>query len=145
PGISSVTPIPKGLLVKVRIWRIAARVCAGVNGPLARIPRPPALDTAATSSGVEIQLMPGSRMGCSIPKSSVIRVFIAVPATGKAGILTADQPRRKSARWQGGSVLLLDKIQELLLTLLGGHAAQLVNVLLALQLLTVQVWLLALQ
>jgi hypothetical protein len=53
-----------------------ALVSSAVNGPVARIPRPPAFETAATSGGVEIQDMPGNTMGCSHPKISVARVDI---------------------------------------------------------------------
>ena len=54
---------------------MASRVSSGVNGPLAKMPKPPALETAATSSGVEIQLMPGKMIGISMPNRSVIAVF----------------------------------------------------------------------
>jgi hypothetical protein len=40
------------------------------------MPNPPALDTAATSSGVEIQLMPGKMRGYLIVNIVVIRVLI---------------------------------------------------------------------
>jgi hypothetical protein len=40
------------------------------------MPHPPALHTAATSSGVLIQLIPGSITGYLMPKSLVILVFI---------------------------------------------------------------------
>jgi hypothetical protein len=40
------------------------------------IPKPPALETAATSGGKDTQDMAPWMIGCFIPKSSVIRVFI---------------------------------------------------------------------
>ena len=49
--------------------------------PLASIPQPPAFDTAATRSGVAIQLIPERKIGCLIPKNSVIRVLISFPPT----------------------------------------------------------------
>jgi hypothetical protein len=45
-------------------------------GPVARMPRPPALETAATIFGTLIQLIPERKMGYLIPNSSVILVFI---------------------------------------------------------------------
>jgi len=49
----------------------------GSNGPVANIPIPPALDTDATNGGVDIQLMPGSKMGYLHPRSFVKRVLTA--------------------------------------------------------------------
>mmetsp|Transcript_8884 Transcript_8884/g.21934 ORF Transcript_8884/g.21934 Transcript_8884/m.21934 type:complete len:239 (-) Transcript_8884:25-741(-) len=74
PGMSNVAPTPKGLSVRVRISRIHALVSNADSGPVANIPRPPALETAATRAGVEIHDIPGSTMGCSHPKTLVIRV-----------------------------------------------------------------------
>jgi hypothetical protein len=51
------------------------RVPDGSRGPVARMPSPPALETAATIFGTLIQLMPDRRMGYLIPNSSVILVF----------------------------------------------------------------------
>ena len=39
-------------------------------------PSPPAFETAATSFGKLIKAIPASMMGCLIPRSSVILVFI---------------------------------------------------------------------
>jgi hypothetical protein len=52
------------------------RVSSGVVAAVARTPNPPALQTAATSSGSVIQFMPASIIGCFIPNTSVMRVFI---------------------------------------------------------------------
>jgi hypothetical protein len=52
------------------------RVSSGFNGPVAKIPTPPAFETAATSSGVEIHDIPGSTIGTLQLKSLVIRVPI---------------------------------------------------------------------
>jgi len=76
PGKSSVAFAPKGLSVSLRISRMAARVSSGCRGPVARIPKPPALDTAATMLGTLIQLMPERTIGYRTPNSSVIFVFI---------------------------------------------------------------------
>jgi hypothetical protein len=54
-----------------------SRVCVAFKGPVARIPTPPAFDTAATNSGVEIQLIPGSTSGYLHLRSAVMRVLIA--------------------------------------------------------------------
>src|ERR1700722_10135482 len=42
------------------------------------IPRPPALDTAAASSAKPTKCMPPWMIGCSMPNSSVMRVFMGV-------------------------------------------------------------------
>ena len=63
PGMRSVALQPKGLSVRLRISRIACRVCSASRGPVARMPSPPALETAATIFGTLIQLMPERRMG----------------------------------------------------------------------------------
>ena len=83
PGIISVTPTPKGRVVFARMERIEDRVCALERGPVARMPRPPASETAQTSSGWEIQLMPGDTMGWLMSSRSVRAVLMAgfsVPA-----------------------------------------------------------------
>jgi hypothetical protein len=67
---------PKGLSVRLLISLIASRVCSALKGPVAKIPKPPALETAATIFGTLIQLMPDKIMGYLMPKSSVILVFI---------------------------------------------------------------------
>jgi len=72
--------MPKGLLgASFRIFRIASLqlVCWASRGPVASIPIPPALETAATSSGVEIHDMPGSMSGYLQPSMLVILVRIA--------------------------------------------------------------------
>jgi hypothetical protein len=51
-------------------------VSLAFKGPVARIPTPPALETAATSSGVLIQDIPGRMTGCLQLKSFVIRVLM---------------------------------------------------------------------
>jgi len=58
PENSSEAFAPKGLSVSERISLIAARVYFAPSGPVARIPKPPALETAATIFGVLIQLIP---------------------------------------------------------------------------------------
>jgi hypothetical protein len=55
---------------------MAARVVSLSRGPVARIPRPPAFETAATISGTLIQLIPDKKIGYRIPNISVILVFI---------------------------------------------------------------------
>mmetsp|Transcript_28368 Transcript_28368/g.40546 ORF Transcript_28368/g.40546 Transcript_28368/m.40546 type:complete len:108 (-) Transcript_28368:17-340(-) len=77
PGIRSVVPIPNGLSVFERIVRIALRVSSADSGPVASIPTPPALDTAETSVGSEIQDIPGRTRGYLHPNSEVMRVRIA--------------------------------------------------------------------
>jgi len=63
PGMRSVAFAPNGLSVRLRISRMAARVWAASRGPVARMPRPPALDTAATILGTLIQLIPDRMIG----------------------------------------------------------------------------------
>ena len=68
-------PIPKGLPgASCRILMIASLVSRALSGPVARIPTPPAFETAATNSGVEIQDIPGNIRGYWHPNSFVIRV-----------------------------------------------------------------------
>jgi hypothetical protein len=75
---------PKGLSVSERISLTAALVSSASSTPVASSPSPPASDTAATILGMLIQLMPDSRMGCSIPRASVKLVFISMllPSSG---------------------------------------------------------------
>mmetsp|Transcript_24404 Transcript_24404/g.50312 ORF Transcript_24404/g.50312 Transcript_24404/m.50312 type:complete len:123 (-) Transcript_24404:107-475(-) len=54
---------------------MALRVWSEFNGPVARIPTPPAFDTAATSGAVDTQLIPGRTIGYSHCNSDVRRVF----------------------------------------------------------------------
>jgi len=79
PGNISDALAPNGLSVSLRISRMASLVCPPFRGPVARMPSPPALDTAATIFGVLIQLMPESTIGYLMPTISVIRVFIVAP------------------------------------------------------------------
>ena len=79
PGNISDALAPKGLSVSFRISRMDSLVCSAFSGPVARMPNPPALDTAATIFGVLIQLMPESTMGYLMPTISVILVFIFSP------------------------------------------------------------------
>mmetsp|Transcript_2957 Transcript_2957/g.8097 ORF Transcript_2957/g.8097 Transcript_2957/m.8097 type:complete len:264 (-) Transcript_2957:65-856(-) len=99
PGMSRVTPTPKGLGLlpaslllllllllllarSSRVRRMDSRVSQAESGPVARIPTPPAFETAATSSGVEIQDIPGRTIGWSQPKRSVMRVERVFPFGG---------------------------------------------------------------
>ena len=68
--------MPNGLSVNRRISRIDARVCSAESGPVAKIPKPPALETAATSGGVEIHDIPGSTSGTLMFSNRVTRVCI---------------------------------------------------------------------
>ncbi|MNP03020.1 hypothetical protein D3C76_948880 [compost metagenome] len=70
--------MPNGREVFSRMRRIEARASSGVSEALARMPSPPASQTATTSSGIATLLMPELTMGCSMPSSSVMRVFMAV-------------------------------------------------------------------
>mmetsp|Transcript_19889 Transcript_19889/g.29425 ORF Transcript_19889/g.29425 Transcript_19889/m.29425 type:complete len:217 (+) Transcript_19889:444-1094(+) len=64
PGMSKVAPIPKGLPgANFLILRMDSLVSSADNGPVARMPHPPAFDTAATNSGVDIHDMPGRSTG----------------------------------------------------------------------------------
>jgi hypothetical protein len=49
------------------------------------MPRPPALETAATIFGTLIQLIPERKMGYLIPNNSVILVFITISPLRKQG------------------------------------------------------------
>jgi hypothetical protein len=51
PGILRLQPTPKGLSVRARTSRMAARHSSGDMPPEARMPSPPASLTAATSCG----------------------------------------------------------------------------------------------
>jgi len=55
---------------------MASLVSVAFNGPVARIPNPPAFETVATNSGVDIQDIPGSRMGYWHPNNLVMRVWM---------------------------------------------------------------------
>ena len=60
------TAIPKtynGSSVNLLISLMASLVSFELSGPVARIPTPPAFDTAATSLASEIQLIPGKTTG----------------------------------------------------------------------------------
>lgn len=65
---------PNGRSVRARTFRIASLVSTAFRGPVAKIPTPPAFETAATSSGVLIHDIPGSTTGYLQLKSFVIRV-----------------------------------------------------------------------
>ena len=72
---------PYGFPVWLFIWINADRKSSGRIGPAAITPMPPALDTAMTSGALEeAQLIAAWKIGCSIPRSSVMRVFISFPA-----------------------------------------------------------------
>jgi hypothetical protein len=49
---------------------------SGVHLAVAKMPNPPALQTAATSSGVVTQFIPASIIGCLHPNNSVKGVLI---------------------------------------------------------------------
>ena len=49
---------PKGLAVKSLAFRISSRVHSTVRPPVAIIPAPPALETAAARFASEVQAMP---------------------------------------------------------------------------------------
>ena len=66
---------PKGRFVSFRIPLILSLISSGVQRAVAKTPNPPALLTSATSLMSVIQFMPASIIGCSMPNSSVIRVF----------------------------------------------------------------------
>jgi len=89
----SVHPIPKGLSVNRRISRMDARVCSEESGPVARMPSPPALETAATKGGVEIHDMPGSTNGTLIPSNLVTRVCMVFH---KGFLVNGTAPRQDS-------------------------------------------------
>lgn len=67
---------PKGLSVRLRISRMAARVTSGGLEPAPSMPRPPALDTAATMFGKATRPMPALRIGYLMPnRLAVTDVF----------------------------------------------------------------------
>jgi hypothetical protein len=68
---------PIGLSVISRARLISAASFSGVGWVSAVImPRPPASDTAAASSASPTKCMPPWTIGCWMPKSSVMRVFM---------------------------------------------------------------------
>src|SRR5690606_30777892 len=70
---------PKGLSVIVRQRAISAASASGVGWVSAvRMPRPPALETAAASSARPTHCMPPWTMGCSMPSRRVNGVLIAM-------------------------------------------------------------------
>mmetsp|Transcript_13538 Transcript_13538/g.18574 ORF Transcript_13538/g.18574 Transcript_13538/m.18574 type:complete len:108 (-) Transcript_13538:132-455(-) len=74
----SVAPIPKGLLgASDRIRFMEERVSSADSGPVASIPTPPAFETAATNSAVDIHDIPGKIRGYWHPKRDVMRFFMA--------------------------------------------------------------------
>src|SRR5688572_5494607 len=69
---------PNGFFVPARISSSARAKSSGRIGPAPSTPRPPAFDTATTSGALdEAQLIAAWKIGCSMPSSSVMRVFIA--------------------------------------------------------------------
>ena len=71
---------PNGLSVISRQRAISAESFSGVRWVKPVImPRPPAFDTAAASSARPTKCMPPWMIGCSMPNSSVMRVFNADP------------------------------------------------------------------
>src|SRR5690606_8579562 len=70
---------PKGLSVIVRQRAISAASASGVGCVSAvRMPRPPALETAAASSARPTHCMPPWTMGCSMPSRRENGVLIAM-------------------------------------------------------------------
>src|SRR3954464_2351770 len=68
---------PYGLFVPSRMRFKADLKSSGRIGPAAMTPIPPAFDTAITSGALDdAQLMAAWKIGCSMPRSSVMRVFI---------------------------------------------------------------------
>ena len=67
--------------VAVRVSRPAANAATALM-----MPRPPALETAAASSGVASHCMPLWRIGYLIPKSSVILVFMFLSSFPNIGL-----------------------------------------------------------
>ena len=61
---------------ELRLKRREVKKKVPTDVPVAKMPKPPALDTAATNFGVEIQLIPGRMMGCWIPSKRVTRVLM---------------------------------------------------------------------
>src|ERR1700694_5803115 len=69
---------PNGLEVLVIIFLNVFSKSSGRIGPAASTPIPPAFDTAMISAAFDdAQLMAAWKIGCSMPRSSVIRVFIS--------------------------------------------------------------------
>ena len=78
-GFISMMFTPKGLSVMALHCRICSRTnCAGA-APAPMMPKPPASDTAAARRHSAIHAMPPWIRGYSVPRSSVILVFIPVP------------------------------------------------------------------
>src|SRR5438128_2211635 len=84
-GPSRSTFTPKGLSVSRRRRRISSRSTGGGFPLNDMMPRPPALLTAAASSGPAIMPSGAPRMGTSMPSSSQSRVRSMAPDIPRAG------------------------------------------------------------
>ncbi len=87
----------KGLSVAARTAAISAAMVALFMVPAPRQPKPPASETAATSSEYETPPMPANMTGYSTPSSSVRRVRM-----GPLVLLAVDPPRRVAAFFSAG-------------------------------------------
>src|SRR4030065_598826 len=77
-GNNNVTFMPNGLSVSDLISFMMSFIWSGELAALLNIPKPPALETAATSLGKLTKAIPANIMGCSMPNISVILVIIEV-------------------------------------------------------------------
>jgi len=73
--VTGLTSTANGFFVSWRVFRISVRRSSGESAAAPMTPRPPALDTAATSGAIETPPMPARKMGYSMPKKSQIGVF----------------------------------------------------------------------
>src|SRR5262245_43079724 len=90
---------PNGLSVILRQRSISARSASGDGCVSAvRMPRPPALDTAAASSARPTHIMPPCTIGYSIPTSSEKRVFSFIQVSLRH-LLSIGGINRFSRRW----------------------------------------------
>ena len=87
PGMAVSRSTPNGLSVALRTAAISATIRSVPMVEAPRQPKPPASDTAVTSGAYDTPPMPASITGCSIPRTSVSRVFMASPPSDAVGRL----------------------------------------------------------
>ena len=78
-GFISIKLTPKGLSVKDRQVSISTRIWSALRPPVAMMPKPPALLTAAAKAPVAMFAIPPCRIGFSIDKSSHIVFMVVSP------------------------------------------------------------------
>src|SRR5690348_15977679 len=87
--------MPNGFSVRSRIEAISRSRLAASKAEVPSVPKPPALETAATSGAVVALPMPPSTIGCGMPSRSQMRVRIMAPPFARPMML---QPQTVSSK-----------------------------------------------